>query len=154
MLNIGRSPTMNILPTLLERMELSRSSLAGKVAIVTGAGQGIGKELSRALAWLGANVIIAEIRNTGAAVEQLIRSEGGTALFVKTDVSDEQSIEALARTARMHFKKVDILVNNAAVEPIGSTIELSLALGSGILAPSHGRSPDDIARQAGTQIRP
>ena len=127
MLNIGRSPTMNILPTLLERMELSRSSLAGKVAIVTGAGQGIGKELSRALAWLGANVIIAEIRDTGAAVEQLIRSEGGTALFVKTDVSDEQNMEALARTARMHFKKVDILVNNAAVEPIGSTIELSLA---------------------------
>lgn len=127
MLNIGRSPTMNTLPTLLERMELSRSSLAGKVAIVTGAGQGIGKELSRALAWLGANIIIAEIRDTGAAVEQLIRSEGGTALFVKTDVSDEQSMEALARTALKHFEKVDILVNNAAVEPIGSTIELSLA---------------------------
>jgi NAD(P)-dependent dehydrogenase (short-subunit alcohol dehydrogenase family) len=118
---------MGTLPTLLERMGLSRSSLAGKVVIVTGAGQGIGKELSRALAWLGANVIIAEIRDTGAAVEQLIRSEGGTALFVKTDVSDEQNMEALARTAFMHFKKVDILVNNAAVEPIGSTVELPLA---------------------------
>lgn len=100
MLNIGRSSAMTTLSTLLERMGLSRSSLAGKVAVVTGAGQGIGKELSRALAWLGANVIIAEIRDTGAAVEQLIRSEGETALFVKTDVSDEQSMEALARTTK------------------------------------------------------
>lgn len=44
----------------LERMGLSRDSLAGKVAIVTGAGRGIGRELARALAWLGAKVIIAE----------------------------------------------------------------------------------------------
>jgi S-adenosylhomocysteine hydrolase len=54
---------------LIEKMGLLRTSLAWKVAIVTGAGQGIGKELARALAWLGAQVIIAEISDAGASVE-------------------------------------------------------------------------------------
>jgi len=54
--------------------------------------------LARALAWLGAKVIIAEIAETGAEAEALIRSEGGMALFVQTDVGDEKSIQALAKT--------------------------------------------------------
>jgi len=56
----------------LERMSLSHTSLIGKVAVVTGAGRGIGKELARALAWLGAKVVIAEIADAGADVEALI----------------------------------------------------------------------------------
>ena len=110
--------------TLLEKMGLARASLAGKVAIVTGAGQGIGKELARALAWLGAQVIIAEISDAGADVEALINSEDGKALFVKADVSGERSMRALADTAFSTFDKVDILVNNAAIEPLGSIMEL------------------------------
>ncbi len=118
--------TLTTSHTLLEKMGLSRASLAGKVAVVTGAGQGIGKELARALAWLGAQVIIAEIRDTGTDVERLIRSEGGTALFVRTDVSDAASVRALAERAVTTFGKVDIFINNAAIEPIGSILELSI----------------------------
>ena len=80
----------------LERMGLNQRSLAGRVAVVTGAGRGIGHELARALAWLGAKVAIAEIDSeTGAATEQLIRSEGGEALFVQTDVAGERSVTHL-----------------------------------------------------------
>lgn len=111
---------------LIEKMGLSRTALAGKVAVITGAGQGIGKELARALAWLGAKVIIAEIRDTGAEVETLIRSEGGTALFVQTDVSDEKSIQALAKKAFNTFGKVDILVNNAIIYRPGTILELPI----------------------------
>jgi len=53
-------------------MGLSHTSLIEKVSVVTGAGRGIGKELARALAWLGAKVVIAEIADAGADVEALI----------------------------------------------------------------------------------
>lgn len=107
-------------------MELSQTDLNGKVAIITGAGRGIGKALARALAWLGAKVIIAEIANNGKEVENLIRSEGGEALFIKTDVSDEKSMYELAKKAFLEYKKVDILVNNAIVFSFGSILDQSL----------------------------
>ena len=112
---------------LVEKLGLPREALAGKVAVVTGAGRGIGKELARALAWLGARVVIAEIAETGAEVEALIRSQGGTALFVQTDVSDGKSIEGLAEVVHREFGRADILVNNATVVETGSILELPLA---------------------------
>ena len=111
---------------LIEKMDLSRDALAGKVALITGAGQGIGKELARNLAWLGAKVIIAEIAETGANVEALIRSAGGTALFVQNDVGDEKSVQALADRALETFGRVDILVNNAIVYQTGSILEVPI----------------------------
>lgn len=108
------------------KMGLVQNDLAGKVVVITGAGRGIGKELARALAWLGAKVIIAEIAETGAEVEALIRSEGGTALYIKTDVSDEKSSKRLAKKACEEFGKVDILVSNATIVKTGSILELPL----------------------------
>lgn len=111
---------------IIEKMGLPQDTLAGKVAVITGAGRGIGKELARALAWLGAKVIIAEINDDGAEVEALIRSEGGEALYVQTDVSDEGSIKRLAEKASKEFGKVDILINNATIVKTGSILEMSL----------------------------
>lgn len=110
----------------LEKMDLSQNSLTGKVAIVTGAGRGIGKELARALAWLGAKVVIAEITEDGAEVEKLIHSEGGEALFIKTDISNEIDIQNLAKKTSKIFGNVDILVNNAVTVTTGSVLEQSL----------------------------
>ncbi|MGA9138755.1 MAG: SDR family oxidoreductase [Methanocella sp.] len=109
---------------LLVRLGLRSDDLAEKTAVVTGAGQGIGRELAIALSRLGAAVVIAEIKDTGAEVESLIRAEGGRALFVKSDISDESSVNALAEQARGTFGKVDILVNNAVTISIGSVLEL------------------------------
>jgi len=111
---------------LLQKMELSQTDLKDKVTIITGAGRGIGKALARALAWLGAKVIIAEIADNGKEVEDLIRSEGGEAIFIKTDVSDEKSMNELAEKAFHDYKKVDILVNNAIAFSFGSILDQSL----------------------------
>jgi hypothetical protein len=70
---------------LIANTTTSRTTLHGHVAVVTGAGQGIGKETARALAYLGACVAIAEINESGLETQCLIQSEGGTALFVKTE---------------------------------------------------------------------
>ncbi len=65
---------------LIDKANVARDSFAGKVAIVTGAGQGIGRETARILAHLGAKVVIAELRDTGVKVAKLINSECGKAL--------------------------------------------------------------------------
>jgi NAD(P)-dependent dehydrogenase (short-subunit alcohol dehydrogenase family) len=111
----------------LEKLGLSSSSLAGKVVLITGSGQGIGKELALAASRLGARVIIAEIGDSGKGVEELIRAEGGTAIFLKADVSKEDSVKELAKKAFEAFGKVDVVVNNAAIEFNGSVLEQPLS---------------------------
>jgi NAD(P)-dependent dehydrogenase (short-subunit alcohol dehydrogenase family) len=99
---------------LIAKTSLGQTVLRGQVAVVTGAGQGIGRETARALAYLGASVVIAEINKTGLETQHLIESEGGTALFVQTDVADPASMERLHHTVREALGEVVILVNNAA----------------------------------------
>jgi NAD(P)-dependent dehydrogenase (short-subunit alcohol dehydrogenase family) len=123
-----------LLTEKLEKIGLSSSSLKGKVVIITGAGQGIGKELAIALSRLGASVVIAEIKDTGAQVESSINSEGGSALFVKTDVSDEGSVRELAEKSFEAFGKVDIVINNAIVTSFGSVLEQPLSAWDRVLA--------------------
>lgn len=87
-----------------------------KVAIVTGAGQGIGETYARRLAAEGAAVVIAEINSEqGRRVAEAIEAEGGRAAFAQVDVSDPQSCIALANAAEERFGGVDHLVNNAAI---------------------------------------
>ena len=97
-------------------------SLKGRVAIITGAGQGIGRVFAKAFAMAGAAVVIAE-RNTekAAAVSAAIMEAGGKALAVETDVADEASVKEMVEIADDEFGRIDILINNAA---IFSTLEM------------------------------
>lgn len=89
---------------------------AKKVAVVTGAGRGIGEAYAKALASEGAAVVVAELdAEQGERVAKEIEAAGGRALFVRTDVGDEASTQALGRAAREAFGGVDHLVNNAAI---------------------------------------
>ena len=87
-----------------------------RVAIVTGAAQGIGETYARRLAQEGATVIVADIKEAeGTAVAAAIRAEGGRADFLPLDVGDEASCGALAEAAHARFGRIDCLVNNAAI---------------------------------------
>ena len=87
-----------------------------KVAMVTGAGQGIGAHYARALAAEGAAVVVAEINEElGEATAQSIRDAGGQAISVRTDVASEESAQAAAAAAVDAFGGIDFLVNNAAI---------------------------------------
>ncbi len=108
---------------LIDQTNVNHTALRDQVAIVTGAGQGIGKEAARILAHLGACVVIAEMNDTGRATEELIRTEGGRALFVQTDVSDPASMEHLRAQVHASFGPVDILVNNAEANIVRPTVE-------------------------------
>jgi NAD(P)-dependent dehydrogenase (short-subunit alcohol dehydrogenase family) len=99
---------------IVDNAQISRMALQGKVIVVTGAGQGIGREAARVLAHLGGDVVIAEINEpTGRETEQLICAEGGRAMFVKTDVADPASVERLHRQVHEALGPVHGLVNNA-----------------------------------------
>lgn len=87
--------------------------LKGKVAIITGAAQGIGKAIAEVLAREGAAVVIADIQPAGEKVAKNIRDAGREALFVKTDLRQESDIMAMIEAAVKSFKRLDIVVNNA-----------------------------------------
>jgi 3-oxoacyl-[acyl-carrier protein] reductase len=90
--------------------------LKDRVAIVTGAGQGIGRAYARRLIREGATVVVAELNEpTGKAVAEELVAEGGQARFVRTDVADEASCQELAAATVRQLGRIDVLVNNAAV---------------------------------------
>jgi NAD(P)-dependent dehydrogenase (short-subunit alcohol dehydrogenase family) len=88
----------------------------GKVAIVTGAAQGIGEAYARALAAEGARVVVADLNEeAGNRVAKEIEASGATAMYVRCDVSDAASATALAEATVAAYGGIDLLVNNAAI---------------------------------------
>ena len=99
--------------------------LAGRVALISGAAQGIGRSAATLFAREGAEIVIADIdAEGGAATEQQVQAVGGSARFIRTDVTDEASVKAAVATAERHFGKLDVLLNCA-----GGSISADAPLG-------------------------
>src|SRR5206468_5097590 len=91
--------------------------LAGKVAVVTGAGRNIGRAIALALADGGASIVV-NARSNRAEAESVVReieAAGGRALVHIGDVADAKAVQAMADAATKQFGRIDILVNNAAL---------------------------------------
>ena len=89
--------------------------LKGKVAVVTGAGSGIGKALATRLAADGAAVVIADVQKFDLAAAEIAKATGARTLGLQADVSNEKDVERMAAETVKAFGRIDILVNNAAV---------------------------------------
>jgi NAD(P)-dependent dehydrogenase (short-subunit alcohol dehydrogenase family) len=114
-------------PPVIPQLGLSSEALSGETVVVSGAGGGIGYEAARALLWLGANVVIAEINahNGSQAAERLgAEFDPQRVMFVQTDVGDEASVSELAALASRRFGKVDAVINNATIAVLGAVIDL------------------------------
>ena len=94
---------------------MESQKLKGKVAIVTGAGSGIGKALARRLAADGASVVIADIQKFDLAAAEIAKATGARSLGLQVDVSSEEDVARMAAETVKAFGRIDILVNNAAV---------------------------------------
>jgi 3-oxoacyl-[acyl-carrier protein] reductase len=100
-------------------------SVAGKTAIVTGAGTGIGRATAQLLAQRGAQVVAAGLQpdKLDETVATIVQA-GGEGLAVHADVSDPEAIEDVARRAQQAFGGADVLVNNAGIYPLGPWHEM------------------------------
>jgi NAD(P)-dependent dehydrogenase (short-subunit alcohol dehydrogenase family) len=95
-------------------------SLKGKTAVVTGAGQGLGREIALALAQSGASLVLSDIQSpddTAAAVGET----GVPWIAVQADITDEDQVKAMAERSAAEWGKVDILINNAGVSQLSYT---------------------------------
>ena len=96
-----------------------------KVAIITGAGSGIGRTTSLRLAAEGARVVVADLNaENGAMTVSMIKKEGGQAIFVATDVGSPAQVENAVAQALQAFDRLDIIVNNAAMMTFASVVDV------------------------------
>jgi len=101
-------------------------SLVNKIAIVTGAGRGIGRAIAIALAREGANVVVNDVNiKTAEEVVKEIESLGHQAVAIQVDVSDTKEVNRMVQLVLKKFKRVDILVNNAGIIRRGSIEDLA-----------------------------
>lgn len=92
------------------------NSLAGKVALISGAARGIGAETARCMATAGAAVVVADVlAEPGRETVRQINEGGGSALYVDLDVTQEEPWQAAVAATLQRFGKLDVLVNNAGV---------------------------------------
>jgi NAD(P)-dependent dehydrogenase (short-subunit alcohol dehydrogenase family) len=108
---------------LVTKVELSE--LSGSVAVVTGAGNGIGAELARQLALTGLHVVLADVDEDAAKSQaSKIAQAGGVCWARRVDVSDSHATESLADEVERDFGRVRLLINNAGIEVLGRCWEI------------------------------
>ena len=115
---------------LIKKSNLEKGTLSGKVILVTGAGGGIGFEAARALAYLGAEIIIAEInKEKGIHAQNAINNElsSGYVSFFPIDIADEKQIDDLYDFVKEKYGCLDVLFHNAAITPMGAVDSVSVA---------------------------
>jgi glucose 1-dehydrogenase len=106
----------------------SRPALAGRIAIVTGAAQGIGRACAERLARDGASVVLSDVNvKLGDAAAAAISAAGGVARFIKADVASVSDVAALIAETVAEHGRIDILVNNAGIIDSADFLDLSIA---------------------------
>jgi NAD(P)-dependent dehydrogenase (short-subunit alcohol dehydrogenase family) len=136
----------------MNRIE-SHGRLAGKVAIVTGAGTGIGRGIAEAFAREGAAVVVANRnRQNGEETVRRIDAGGGRALFQPADVTREADCRDAVRAALEAFGKLDVLVNNAGIFPRATLEETTEELWDRIFA-TNLRGPAFLCKYAVPEMR-
>ena len=101
-------------------------SLNGRVAVITGAGSGMGRSMAIRLAEDNAKIAIWDINGAGAEeTAKLVRDAGGTAIAIEVDCSDRDAIKAAADKTRAELGKIAILVNNAGIAPFDNFLDVS-----------------------------
>jgi 3-oxoacyl-[acyl-carrier protein] reductase len=115
-------------------------ALAGQVALITGAGRGIGAAIAKSLANMGATIIVCG-RTAGPleATAKAIAAEGGHAEAIPCDVTNLASVEAIAKRVEASYKRLDILINNAGI--------------GGFSTPLHQLAPDGWEQILNTNLR-
>jgi NAD(P)-dependent dehydrogenase (short-subunit alcohol dehydrogenase family) len=102
--------------------------LANKIALVTGAGRGIGREIARRLSREGASLAVVDVDGAAAdRVAEEIRREGGAAAPFQADISDPAQVDALMAAVVAKFGRLDILVNNAGIGHAKAFLDIPLA---------------------------
>jgi NAD(P)-dependent dehydrogenase (short-subunit alcohol dehydrogenase family) len=100
--------------------------LKGKIAVVTGAGSGIGRATALLFAEEGATIVVADWNeDAGSRTASEVQQAGGQAAFLRTDVSQASEVEALVETTLKHFGRLDVFVNNAAIQIMSQLTETS-----------------------------
>lgn len=105
------------------------NGISGKVAVVTGAGQGIGASTAQLFAREGAKVVVSDVLDDkGAEVVTAIKAEGGDAIYVHADVSSEEQVKALIDKAVQTYGRLDFGINNAGIGGLSApTADYTLA---------------------------
>ncbi len=91
-------------------------SVSGRVVLITGAGQGIGRELARQFAAAGAIAVIADVNlDTALQVKAEVEAQSGRAMAIRVDVTDAAAVQAMVDAVVAEYGKIDVLINNAAI---------------------------------------